>query len=260
MMRTRNFRVRSEVLERGSVTKSQKGKKGYVESKVWECVEWKVHGQCSKGGSWSFSHDKLVQGDLRGGQRREGRLSSPAPDSKAKTDQGWEKILKQIFGINEDISSNQRRELPCRCKVLKSRQVKFGIRPCVKTTSLSPDVFMEENVSFRHVEAEERPSKKSKKSGAKGSVALLKESTQLGCVSQDSCPRKIFSTWKGEIGIKRRRQIFQGRLAPLKNSGKKGSIARNYPKEWPHHRSPCEPKFGERSPGIKKFGQERVHP
>ena len=30
MMRTRNFRVRSEVEERGSVTKSQKGKKAYV--------------------------------------------------------------------------------------------------------------------------------------------------------------------------------------------------------------------------------------
>ena len=34
---------------------------------------------------------------------------------------------------------------------------------------------------FRHVEAEEKPSKESKKGGAKGSVALLKESTQLGC-------------------------------------------------------------------------------
>ena len=44
---------------------------------------------------------------------------------------------------------------------------------------------------FRHVEAEEKPSKKSKKGGAKGSVALLKDSTQLVCVSQDSCPRKI---------------------------------------------------------------------
>ena len=34
MMRTRNFRVRNDVVERGSVTKSQKGKKAYVERKV----------------------------------------------------------------------------------------------------------------------------------------------------------------------------------------------------------------------------------
>ena len=44
--------------------------------------------------------------------------------------------------------------------------------------------------NFRHCEAEEKPSKKSKKGGAKGSVALLMESLQLGCVSQDFHPRK----------------------------------------------------------------------
>ena len=44
MMRTRNFRVRSDVVERGSVTKSQKGKKAYVERKVGECFQWKAHG------------------------------------------------------------------------------------------------------------------------------------------------------------------------------------------------------------------------
>ena len=37
MMRTRNSRVQSEVVERGSVTKSQNGKKACVERKVGEC-------------------------------------------------------------------------------------------------------------------------------------------------------------------------------------------------------------------------------
>ena len=55
---------------------------------------------------------------------------------------------------------------------------------------------------FRHVEAEEQPSKKSKKGGAKGSVALLKESTQLGCVSQDSYPRKSILHDEGKWGSK----------------------------------------------------------
>ena len=79
MMRTRNFRVRSDVVERGSLTKSQEGKKAYVERKVEECSQWKAHGQCSKGDSCSLSHDRLVQGDFYGGQRRKGRSSSPAP-------------------------------------------------------------------------------------------------------------------------------------------------------------------------------------
>ena len=34
MMRTRNFRVRNDVVDGGSVTKSQKGKKAYTERKV----------------------------------------------------------------------------------------------------------------------------------------------------------------------------------------------------------------------------------
>ena len=45
---------------------------------------------------------------------------------------------------------------------------------------------------FRHVEADVKPNKKSKKGGAKGSVAILKVSTQLGCVSQDSYPKNLF--------------------------------------------------------------------
>ena len=79
---------------------------------------------------------------------------------------------------------------------------------------------------FRHVEAEEKPSKKSKKGGAKGSVpALLKESTQLGCVSQDSYPRMSILREEGKLGSNSRRQILQGHLAP----------------------------------NNKKFGKERVH-
>ena len=75
---------------------------------------------------------------------------------------------------------------------------------------------------FRHVEAEEKPSKKSKKGGVKESVALLKESTQLGCAFQDSYPRKSFLRKKGKLGSKR--------AVNFPNSGKKRSIARNHSK------------------------------
>ena len=43
MMRTRTFRVRNEIVERGSVTKSSKGKKACVERKVEECFQWTAH-------------------------------------------------------------------------------------------------------------------------------------------------------------------------------------------------------------------------
>ena len=49
MTRNLNFKARSDVVVRGSVTKSQKGNKAYVERIVGECFQWKAHGQCSKG-------------------------------------------------------------------------------------------------------------------------------------------------------------------------------------------------------------------
>ena len=52
---------------------------------------------------------------------------------------------------------------------------------------------------FRHVETQEKPSNKSQKGGAKESVAIL-ESTQLGCVSQDSYPRKSVLHEAGKLG------------------------------------------------------------
>ena len=45
---------------------------------------------------------------------------------------------------------------------------------------------------FRHVETKGKPNKKSKKGGAKGSVAILKQSIALGCVSQGSYPKNLF--------------------------------------------------------------------
>ena len=65
MMRNRNFRIRSDVVEWGSVTKSHKGNKACVERKVGECFQWKAHGQCSKGDSCSFSHDSFSPMETR---------------------------------------------------------------------------------------------------------------------------------------------------------------------------------------------------
>ena len=57
-------------------------------------------------------------------------------------------------------------------KIVRTRHVTFGILPCVKTTILRQDANFGRTCFFRHVEAEEKPSKLSKKGGAKGTVAL----------------------------------------------------------------------------------------
>ena len=69
---------------------------------------------------------------------------------------------------------------------------------------------------FRHVEADGKPNKKSKKGGAKGSVALLEESRQLGCVSQDSHPRKSFLRESGKLGSKHTVKFSKGTWHQIK--------------------------------------------
>ena len=66
----------------------KKGKNAHVERKVRECFQWKAHGQCSKRDSCNFSHDTIASGNSGAGQRREGRSSSPAHNSKAKQTDG----------------------------------------------------------------------------------------------------------------------------------------------------------------------------
>ena len=78
---------------------------------------------------------------------------------------------------------------------------------------------------FRHVEADAQPSEKSKKSGVKGSVALLRESFRLGCVSHDS--RRARGTTKIREGRGPSRGVVQ--------------------KCEPHERSPCASKLAERT-------------
>ena len=84
----------------------------------------------------------------------------------------------------------------------------------------------------RHVEAEEKPSKESKKGGAKGSVALLKESISLGCVSQDSYLRKSILRKAGKLGSDHAVNFSRSTLAMFKNSVKKWSIQRDHFKAW----------------------------
>ena len=143
MMRTRNFRVRNEVVERGWVTKSQNGQKACVERKMGECFQWKAPGQCSKGDSCSFSHDELAQGDLCSGQRQNRRSSSPALNSK-----DWRRGEKCSKTGQEGSSSDKKgAKFRAVTKIVKIRHVDSGILPCVTTTSLRPDTYMEKHVS-----------------------------------------------------------------------------------------------------------------
>ena len=100
---------------------------------------------------------------------------------------------------------------------VRTRHVIIGTLSCVLIYRSESRCTCGEKCRFRHAEVDWQPSKKSEKSGVKGSVALLKESIQLGCVSRFSS-EKIYSTKRRKIGIKSHRRILQGHVVPDKNS------------------------------------------
>ena len=76
-------------------------------------------------------------------------------------------------------------------------------------------------------------SKKSKKSGAKGSVALLQETIQLGCVSQDSPQRESFQREKlrSNHTVKLPKATMRRETIPEKKGPSQGTIQKCQPQE-----------------------------
>ena len=111
-----------------------------------ECFLWWTHGQFSKGDSCSISLDRLVQGDLYGGQRRKGQSSSPVPNSKAKTDgEGDKKPAKIRATEMKALSSDKRAKFRAETEIVIIRHAFFGVLPFVKTTSLRLDAHLTTN-------------------------------------------------------------------------------------------------------------------
>ena len=99
-MRNRNFRARSETVDRGA--------SAYVERKVGECLQWQRNRQCARGDSCSFTHDS-VSGNTYESHRRKDQSSSPAPDTEGKTD--GQKQLKRSGSRGQSLSRGKGRFL-----------------------------------------------------------------------------------------------------------------------------------------------------
>ena len=152
-------------MERGSVTKSQKGKKAYVDKKVGQCFQWKAKGQNLERRLMWFSHDPAsaaASGNECEAHRAKGRSSSPAPRSKAKTD-GRGETPSKSSGNRGESPSDERGTVPCRKRKLISRHVMIGIHPCVKITSLRQDAYTAINVCFDMSRPRKSPARSQRK-------------------------------------------------------------------------------------------------
>ena len=143
------------------------------------------------------------------------------------------------------LQANERAKFHADTGFVKTRYVIFGILPCVTTTSQKKGCTHGKKCFFRHFEAEEKPNKRSKKGGAKGKVSLLKESTQLGCTSQDSYPRQSILHEPENLGSKHAVKFSKGTWHQSKIRERKRPSQGVVRKGAPHERGPCAPKFRE---------------
>ena len=240
MMRTRNFRVQNDVVERGQSPRVKKETKP-TERKVGECFQWKAHGQCSKGDSCSFSHDTQNSGNRGQGQRRKGRSSSPASHSKAKkkqTDGEGQKSSQK--SRNKQENSLVTSEIPCRFKFCKNPSCKFWHPSVCQNYKSEKGCVYGDTCHFRHIEAEGNPAKSRRKEVRKDQLrcwrSLYNWVVYFKILIRDS-------PFHCNLGIEKRRQILQWHLE------RKGPSRGIIQKCAPHERSPCAPKFEERSHG-----------
>ena len=182
-----------------------------MRGKVGVCFQWKTHEQCSKGDSCSFSHNRLAQGDLCSGQRRKGRSSSPAPNSKAKTDEGWEKSSKQPRG--KLYRQKEHNSAPLQ-KNVETPSCRFEHPPVLsKTTSLRSDAYVEEHVSWGMVRLRS-PARSQRKMVRKDQLPYWR-SLHNWVVYPKSLIRETLFHVKKENWDQNTRQILQGHLASL---------------------------------------------
>ena len=194
MIRTRNFRARNGRIENGVLVKSQMVKAVSVERRKGECYQWKAHGQCARGDSCSFSHGK--------NRGQQAQSSSLAP-----------KTQTQIDGRRPSTGTGPGEKVLLEGKVRKRANVRICTNlwcncwhpPVCQNDISESGCKFGDNCLFRHTEADRQPSKKLKNSGVKGSVALLKESKPLGCVSQE-----VYATEEWQIGIQLDRRVLRG--------------------------------------------------
>ena len=121
--------------KRREIPRKEESGRVFFSGRHMDCVQKETH--------VVFSHEKLVQRDLYGGQRREERPSPPAPDSKAKTDEGRGKSSK-TYG-NKKKARQARVENYC-----ESPSCRFS------TTSLRPDSKKDESLSDRSLAKSQR--------------------------------------------------------------------------------------------------------
>ena len=223
-------------MERGAVTKSQKREESQRREENWRVF--------SVEGTRTMFQRRLMQfqswhNSLRKQWRRsetERTIVFSRTKFEGKID--WRRGTKnpQQNQATEMKALQKRSEIPCRCRICKkNRHVIFGILPCVRITRLKKDVH-----PWRQNAISEMSRQKERLSCDIEGVFTIG-----WCISR-FLSEKICSRWTWNVGI----TSSNYPMAPGTESklGKEKGPSRGIIQKCaPHERSPCAPKFEDRS-------------
>ena len=232
-LRNKNLKIRNEIVERGAVTKGYMGNKPLRGGESGRMLSVEGKWVLFKKESWSSRHGqtgKRVRCFMVKGTIIFSCTYSEGEDWRAKFEQQRSKPCRKVSlqkGVDSHADCEQHAII---------RDVTAGILPCVIITSLNTECKCGDSCQYPHIDAGEKPSKKSKKSGAEGiSCFAGRESSNWLCISRFRF-EEVYSTESGTDEIEcisgTHRKILRRHLAPNKNSGKKRAISRNYLKVW----------------------------
>ena len=137
-MRTHNFRARIEMVERGVVTKSQKGRKACAERKVGECCWWKAIGQCSN----SFMIERLETDAVI--DEKDNRPLLHQKRRHGRTERNHQKAAEEKVLLEHEADLRAHISLG---ESARTRHVVIGTSPCVSITSLNQDANLATNAN-----------------------------------------------------------------------------------------------------------------
>ena len=188
--------------------------------------------------------------------------SNPSPNSFMQ--QNERKIIENPKSPEERVPVVECLDGPARTtpkELATIHSVTSGILLNACSTSRRMDADLEKSALMRIARFEEQPSKRSKKNDDKSAVAILKNTRQLGCVSQDMEPPKSSSILRKSSNILKPIRCVRFTKAVLRHADIRDpnpSLGYICPGDS-HQRNPNAPKFEDRSQEETEW-QERCAP
>ena len=223
------------------MVKNQRAKQREQRS-LGECWQWEANGQCSKGDNCSFRHD----------MDKRAKSTQPNPSPGSSSTQQNVKNASRTKSPGGRSPSGKMTRLPCKDYLKGTCTTPI----CEKWHPPECLFYMSENgcrfgdkCSYAHRQVDEQPSKRSKKNGDRIAVAVLKNTRQLVCVSQDMEPPKSSSILGKSSNILKPIRCVRFTEAVLRHANirdQKQSLGTICPGDL-HQRNPNAPKFEDRS-------------